>query len=200
VIGTSLTVHPFASLAWRATKDCPRVLINVDRVGDFGHRPNDIILLGKCDDIVTELAKELEWYDELLELWELTALDEGERTETRKPQEIIDHLGQKVEKRGEENTAVQGSDGLAEAEAEVETLASALKQAMEIREDSDRSSSTERKTSTESQSIRPEEAKKPAVGSDDGSTPSLTSESQAVKKDNGLETGSKCGETHDGKL
>lgn len=71
-MGTSLTVHPFASLAGMARQSCPRVLINLDHVGDFGSRADDVILLGKCDEIVTELCKELEWEQELLQLWEKT--------------------------------------------------------------------------------------------------------------------------------
>lgn len=72
VMGTSLTVHPFASLAQRVDDSCPRVLINLDRVGDFGSRSDDVVLLGKCDDIVRDLCKELGWEDELLKLWHET--------------------------------------------------------------------------------------------------------------------------------
>lgn len=72
VMGTSLTVQPFASLAGLVKDSCPRVLINLDLVGDFGSRADDVILLGKCDEIVTELCKELDWEEELLQLWEQT--------------------------------------------------------------------------------------------------------------------------------
>ena len=72
VIGTSLTVQPFASLAGMVKQSCPRVLINLDHVGDFGSRADDVILLGKCDEIVMELSKELDWERELLRLWEKT--------------------------------------------------------------------------------------------------------------------------------
>ena len=71
-MGTSLTVHPFASLAGMVEESCPRILINLDHVGDFGSRADDVILLGKCDEIVTELCKELGWEKELLGLWEKT--------------------------------------------------------------------------------------------------------------------------------
>jgi NAD-dependent histone deacetylase SIR2 len=71
-MGTSLTVQPFASLAGMVNESCPRVLINLDHVGDFGSRADDVILLGKCDEIVTELSKELGWEMELLRLWEQT--------------------------------------------------------------------------------------------------------------------------------
>jgi len=72
VMGTSLTVHPFASLAGMVDDSCPRVLINLDQVGDFGTRSDDIILLGKCDDIVRDLCKELGWEEDLVELWNKT--------------------------------------------------------------------------------------------------------------------------------
>lgn len=71
-MGTSLSVQPFASLAGMVRQSCPRVLINLDHVGDFGSRADDVILLGKCDEIVMELSKELDWEEELLELWEQT--------------------------------------------------------------------------------------------------------------------------------
>ncbi|KZT12086.1 NAD-dependent deacetylase sirtuin-2 [Laetiporus sulphureus 93-53] len=72
VIGTSLTVQPFASLASIAPAHCPRVLINLDHVGDFGSRPDDVICLGKCDHVVRELCKELGWEEELDAAWKET--------------------------------------------------------------------------------------------------------------------------------
>lgn len=71
-MGTSLTVHPFASLAGMVDSSCPRVLINLDHVGDFGSRSDDVVLLGRCDDLVKDLCKELGWEDELLRLWDET--------------------------------------------------------------------------------------------------------------------------------
>lgn len=75
-MGTSLTVHPFAALADLVSKDtCPRVLINLDEVGDLGHRPDDVLLLGRCDQMVLDLCKELGWEDRLRELWAETELE-----------------------------------------------------------------------------------------------------------------------------
>lgn len=71
-MGTSLTVYPFASLAQRVDDSCPRVLINLDHVGDIGSRRDDVALLGKCDDVVKDLCKELGWEDELIRLWNET--------------------------------------------------------------------------------------------------------------------------------
>jgi NAD-dependent histone deacetylase SIR2 len=73
VIGTSLTVQPFASLIGMVTGKCPRVLINLDKVGGIGSGRNDLVFLGKCDDIIRDLAKELGWEDELDKEWMETA-------------------------------------------------------------------------------------------------------------------------------
>lgn len=91
VIGTSLTVQPFASLASLVPEHCPRVLINLDLVGDFGSRPDDVVCLGKCDDIVRDLCKELGWADELEAAWKetehsLVDFGEGGGTPERGPQ------------------------------------------------------------------------------------------------------------------
>lgn len=72
-MGTSLTVHPFASLTGYVPQDCPRVLINLDHVGGWGSRVNDVTVLKKCDEAVNELCKELGWEEDLHTLWEATA-------------------------------------------------------------------------------------------------------------------------------
>ena len=69
VIGTSLQVQPFASLTYFVPRSCPRVLINLEEAGDLGTRQDDVLLLGKCDDIIKELAKELGWLKELKATW-----------------------------------------------------------------------------------------------------------------------------------
>ncbi|KAG6839847.1 hypothetical protein C0991_011121 [Blastosporella zonata] len=74
IIGTSLTVHPFTSLAGMADrKSCQRVLINLQPVGDLGGRPNDLVLLGDCDATVRELCVALGWERELETTWAETA-------------------------------------------------------------------------------------------------------------------------------
>ncbi|KAK0244512.1 DHS-like NAD/FAD-binding domain-containing protein, partial [Armillaria nabsnona] len=59
IIGTSLNVHPFASLTGLAEPLCPWVLINLEKVGHLGRRPDDVLLLGKCDEVVKDLCREL---------------------------------------------------------------------------------------------------------------------------------------------
>ena len=72
ILGTSLTVQPFASLPYLASIGTPRVLINLERVGDIGSRPDDLVLLGDCDDGVRKLAVACGWLDDLEKLWEGT--------------------------------------------------------------------------------------------------------------------------------
>jgi len=69
VMGTSLTVQPFASLPSLAREGVPRLLLNLEQVGDLGSRPDDVIILGDCDSGVRKLAECLGWEDELEALW-----------------------------------------------------------------------------------------------------------------------------------
>jgi NAD-dependent histone deacetylase SIR2 len=69
VMGTSLSVQPFASLPQLVGEDTPRILINMEPVGDLGSRADDVLILGDCDEGVRKLADALGWADELEELW-----------------------------------------------------------------------------------------------------------------------------------
>ncbi|KAF7987051.1 hypothetical protein HWV62_185 [Athelia sp. TMB] len=120
VIGTSLTVHPFASLARIVPAGCTRfvlcclrvkptpdgalhnrVLINQDKVGDFGSREDDIIILGRCDDIVRDLAKELGWAEELEKEWAATAdtvEPKAAEAKVRVPEKVVTKADDDLEK------------------------------------------------------------------------------------------------------
>ncbi|KAH9953332.1 NAD-dependent deacetylase sirtuin-2 [Russula dissimulans] len=103
VIGTSLTVQPFAALVNMVKGNCPRVLINLDKVDGIGSGKNDLVLLGKCDDIVRDLARELGWEDELDAEWARTSasLDTDEatpRTPTEEEDRTKTELDLEVEK------------------------------------------------------------------------------------------------------
>lgn len=95
-------MHPFASLAGMVAKDCPRVLINLERVGDFGSRTDDVILLGKCDEVIRDLAKALGWEEELERAWEETAQSvQSNPAEVLKPGEDqvnVDRLANEIGK------------------------------------------------------------------------------------------------------
>ncbi|KAL1620286.1 Sir2 histone deacetylase Hst2 [Neofusicoccum ribis] len=73
VMGTSLTVQPFASLPNFARDGCPRLLINKEQVGTIGSRGDDVMLLDDCDEGVRRLADACGWLDELDALWAKTA-------------------------------------------------------------------------------------------------------------------------------
>lgn len=73
VMGTSLTVQPFAQLPSSTREETPRVLINKEQVGGLGSQADDVLLLGECDAGVRQLAKACGWLEELEALWEKTA-------------------------------------------------------------------------------------------------------------------------------
>ncbi|KAF2364973.1 Sirtuin family [Trinorchestia longiramus] len=90
VMGTSLTVQPFASLIDNVSSTCPRLLINRDAVGPTGataalqrlmgiggnfqpdspKNKRDVTLLGDCDDGCLMLAEKLGWKEDLEKLIE----------------------------------------------------------------------------------------------------------------------------------
>jgi len=70
VMGTSLTVQPFASLPSFVPEYVPRILINLERVGGLGGRADDVLLLGECDSGVRKLADAVGWREELEMLWQ----------------------------------------------------------------------------------------------------------------------------------
>lgn len=79
ILGTSLKVQPFASLPSMCRKGTPRLLINKERVGGLGSRPDDVLVLGDCDDGVRKLAEALGWLEELEALYREFNPNPGER-------------------------------------------------------------------------------------------------------------------------
>ena len=112
VIGTSLKVHPFAALTGLVPSSCPRVLINLEPAGDVGSRADDVVLLGRCDEVVREIAAELGWGDELEREWA--------KTKALVP---LETLGMQEEKREEEVT-----EGVTGAGAAVDLAATTVAQ------------------------------------------------------------------------
>lgn len=80
VMGTSLTVQPFASLPNFCSENVPRLLINLEQVGTLGSRADDVLCLGGCDAGVRKLASALGWLEELEELWDETDPTSGVET------------------------------------------------------------------------------------------------------------------------
>lgn len=86
VMGTSLSVHPFASLPQFCRDRTPRLLINSEQVGDMGSRPDDVLMLEDCDSGVRKLAEACGWLDELEALWAETARAEDVVPEEKEAQ------------------------------------------------------------------------------------------------------------------
>ena len=82
VMGTSLTVQPFASLPDFCSQGVPRVLINKERVSTFGTRADDVLLLGDCDEEVRRLASALGWLEELEALRHSVGPDAGAKEQS----------------------------------------------------------------------------------------------------------------------
>jgi NAD-dependent histone deacetylase SIR2 len=85
VMGTSLSVQPFASLPVFCSDGTPRVLINQEQVGGLGSRTDDVLVLGDCDTGVRKLAEACGWLEELEVLWAKTAPEK--QPKTKKEQE-----------------------------------------------------------------------------------------------------------------
>ncbi|KAK4548922.1 hypothetical protein LTR36_008695 [Oleoguttula mirabilis] len=87
VMGTSLTVQPFASLPGMTREQTPRVLINKERVGGIGSGSDDVLILGDCDEGVKRLAEACGWLEELEALWAKTVPKVA--TDLGKPAEVV---------------------------------------------------------------------------------------------------------------
>lgn len=107
VLGTSLSVQPFASLPHLVNDSVPRLLINMEQVGDLGSRPDDVLILKDCDTGVRELANALGWVGELEATWAGTAKEgqfvPGKKEDVKKSrdealQDEVDKLTKEVEK------------------------------------------------------------------------------------------------------
>ncbi|KRT82840.1 hypothetical protein AMK59_4243, partial [Oryctes borbonicus] len=113
IMGSSLTVQPFASLIDRVPDNCPRLLINREKAGhqsglslfgfggglEFDQEDNtrDAYWLGDCDDGCVDLADKLGWGDELRELFkkEHERIDKEELQEAKKKKEAGKVKGEK---------------------------------------------------------------------------------------------------------
>lgn len=66
VIGTSLLVMPVAGIPSWVSRNCPRILLNRELVGDFVFRgKRDVYLQGDCDESVQKLAELIGWKEDL---------------------------------------------------------------------------------------------------------------------------------------
>lgn len=152
VMGTSLTVHPFASLAEMVPEECARLLLNLDHVGGWGSRTNDVACLMPCDKAVQELCKLLGWEKELEALWEETnpsprkipAADE-DRVDAKA--EKTKENGEKEESEDKEGKETIDTDGKKVSEELLEDVVDKLAEIIgEVRLEDEGSSKTEERT------------------------------------------------------
>lgn len=130
ILGTSLQVHPFASLPSLVRDGVPRVLFNMERVGGLGSQADDVLELGDCDTGVRRLADALGWRDELEAEWRaLVGEDEAARQlsgrahRAEQLRDEVDRLADAVDEAlhlGREEDADNEVDSFARAQAEAE--------------------------------------------------------------------------------
>lgn len=98
VMGTSLSVHPFASLPQLCKDRTPRLLINSEQVGDMGSRADDVLVLEDCDSGVRKLADACGWLEELEALWAETARPEDPLAEEKPKKNRDEMLQEEIDK------------------------------------------------------------------------------------------------------
>ncbi|KAI9673928.1 MAG: Sir2 histone deacetylase Hst2 [Caeruleum heppii] len=101
VMGTSLSVQPFASLPGFCKEGVPRVLVNSEQVGGLGSRADDVLILEDCDAGVAKLAAALGWKEELerlqQELNPQPVAEESKKTKDELVEEEVEKLTRDVE-------------------------------------------------------------------------------------------------------
>ncbi|KAF2108639.1 NAD-dependent deacetylase sirtuin-2, partial [Lophiotrema nucula] len=98
VMGTSLSVQPFASLPGFCSSGTPRVLINGEQVGTLGSRPDDVLLIGDCDGGVRKLAEACGWLEELEAEWAKTAPEQAREAKEKPKKTYDEQLEDEIEK------------------------------------------------------------------------------------------------------
>lgn len=102
ILGTSLTVFPFAGLPDMARDSKPRVLFNMEQVGSIGSRADDVLELGPCDKGIRKLADLLGWRDELEELWKGVVGEKEAQRQNRSQEEQEEEVEDEVRKLAEQ--------------------------------------------------------------------------------------------------
>ncbi|KIW62856.1 hypothetical protein PV04_09748 [Phialophora macrospora] len=131
IMGTSLTVQPFASLPTFVREETPRVLINFERVGGLGSRADDVLLLEDCDEGVRKFADALGWREELEQEWARTNPQRGEEKQpeaaAKTRQEKLEDEVEKLTREIDASLKLSGeaSDRI-KAELEKDTASSSL--------------------------------------------------------------------------
>lgn len=119
-----------------ASRETPRLLINLERVGGIGSRPNDVVHIGECDAAVRKLCEELggDWVTELEKLWEGTAnsadASKGKGKAKEEPS-LVPLAGPIVANQEEDDTDDQEAE-YTKISAEVDAISQAIQDRMKL--------------------------------------------------------------------
>lgn len=189
VMGTSLTVQPFASLPGMVREETPRVLINKERVGGLGSGKDDVLLIGDCDDGVRRLADACGWLDELEALWAKTApksaaqiREDSSKTETKKDEDLEDKIDKLTKEVDETLNLAKWHQENLRNEGMPSEQRKPSKESAELHENNNGNLSHV----FVSQSDKSDSSKPTGVPSDDKSQDGLTDESPESGKQNGV--------------
>ena len=129
VMGTSLSVQPFASLPGFVSEGIPRVLINLEQVGAIGSRPDDVLILKKCDEGVRELAAACGYLEELEEMWAATGAKFGATADGDQPDEGRDRTSEEILEDEVANLTREVAQSLKITEAHKDAISAVLQSA-----------------------------------------------------------------------
>lgn len=104
IMGTSLSVQPFAGLPELCRRETPRVMINLEQAGGLGSRLDDVLLLEEANTGIMKLAEALGWKEDLEALWAQTAPpgEVSKEAEEAVPQDRDGFLKDEIERLTEE--------------------------------------------------------------------------------------------------
>ena len=121
IMGTSLTVQPFASLPSYCADGVPRVLFNQERVGGLGSRADDVLILGDIDAGVQKLASAVGWSEELDALYRASQFEQSHQEQDehsiKSPDETLDEEVDKITKEVDESLRISGQHNSAVRES-----------------------------------------------------------------------------------
>lgn len=165
IIGTSLQVYPFAGLPQMVRESIPRVLFNMEKVGQIGTRADDVLSLGPCDSGIRQLAAELGWADELEQMWRGIVGEKEAERQLRSQKERDHDVDDEVRKLTEEvETALRLHDE--EAGSNV-AVASKSRQSEEVERTGDAATGEKEKKDEDKAAEPTEEAPKATTATDD---------------------------------
>lgn len=166
---------------------CPRVLINLDRVGDIGARADDVALLMPCDDAVRQLCDEIGdgWREELERLWA-----ETENSYTPRGAEEPSVIGKGDKEKVKEGKLPKNPH----LEDEVARIAKMLEEKMKVEDKQAEPASEDKPAAAEEPNPEEEEAAAASAKPEPSAAPKAGAETPGLEKP--AEVGELAGASH----